>query len=47
VAVAWLREQPTVLAPIASARNEDQLKPLIASASLELTSEELDRLTAI
>jgi aryl-alcohol dehydrogenase-like predicted oxidoreductase len=47
VAVAWLREQPTVLAPIASARNEKQLEPLIASASLELTSEELDRLTAI
>jgi aryl-alcohol dehydrogenase-like predicted oxidoreductase len=47
VAVAWLREQPTVLAPIASARNQDQLKPLIASASLELTIDELDRLTAI
>ncbi len=47
VAVAWLREQPTVLAPIASARNEKQLEPLIASASLQLTSDELDRLTAI
>jgi aryl-alcohol dehydrogenase-like predicted oxidoreductase len=47
VAVAWLREQPTVLAPIASARNEDQLKPLIASASLQLTNAELDQLTAI
>jgi aryl-alcohol dehydrogenase (NADP+) len=47
VAVAWLREQPTVLAPIASARNEKQLEPLIASASLQLTSEELERLTAI
>jgi aryl-alcohol dehydrogenase-like predicted oxidoreductase len=47
VAVAWLREQPTVLAPIASARNEDQLKPLIASASLELTQDELDQLTSI
>ena len=47
VAVAWLREQPTVLAPIASARNEEQLKPLIASASLELASDELDRLTSI
>jgi aryl-alcohol dehydrogenase-like predicted oxidoreductase len=47
VAVAWLREQPTVLAPIASARNEKQLEPLIASASLQLTSEELDRLTSI
>jgi aryl-alcohol dehydrogenase-like predicted oxidoreductase len=47
VAVAWLREQPTVLAPIASARNEKQLEPLIASASLELTTDELDRLTSI
>src|SRR6201996_2077436 len=47
VAVAWLREQPTVLAPIASARNEQQLEPLIASASLELSTDELDRLTSI
>jgi aryl-alcohol dehydrogenase-like predicted oxidoreductase len=47
VAVAWLREQPTVLAPIASARNEKQLEPLIASASLQLTSDELDQLTSI
>src|SRR6201992_530236 len=47
VAVAWLREQPTVLAPIASARNEDQLKPLIASASLDLSDTELAELTAI
>jgi aryl-alcohol dehydrogenase-like predicted oxidoreductase len=47
VAVAWLREQPTVLAPIASARNEKQLEPLIASASLQLTNDELGRLTSI
>ncbi len=47
VAVAWLREQPTVLAPIASARNEKQLEPLIASASLELTSDELEQLSSI
>jgi aryl-alcohol dehydrogenase-like predicted oxidoreductase len=47
VAVAWLREQPTVLAPIASARNEKQLEPLIASASLQLTKEELERLRSI
>jgi aryl-alcohol dehydrogenase-like predicted oxidoreductase len=47
VAVAWLREQPTVLAPIASARNEKQLEPLLASVNLQLTSAELDRLTAI
>ncbi len=47
VAVAWLREQPTVVAPIASARNEDQLKPLLVSASLQLTSAEIDQLSAI
>jgi aryl-alcohol dehydrogenase-like predicted oxidoreductase len=47
VAVAWLREQPTVLAPIASARNEKQLDPLLASASLELSAAEASQLTAI
>jgi aryl-alcohol dehydrogenase (NADP+) len=47
VALAWLREQETVLAPIASARNPEQLEPLIASASLTLSAEELAALTAI
>jgi aryl-alcohol dehydrogenase-like predicted oxidoreductase len=46
VAVAWLREQPTVLAPIASARNEKQLEALVASASLQLTSAELEQLSS-
>jgi aryl-alcohol dehydrogenase (NADP+) len=47
VAVAWLREQPTVLAPIASARNEGQLGPLLASVELALDADELARLTSI
>jgi aryl-alcohol dehydrogenase-like predicted oxidoreductase len=47
VAVAWLREQSTVLAPIASARTVEQLDPLIASVSLDLSDDELARLTAI
>jgi aryl-alcohol dehydrogenase-like predicted oxidoreductase len=47
VAVAWLREQPTVLAPIASARNAEQLTPLLASVELKLSEEELAALTAI
>jgi aryl-alcohol dehydrogenase-like predicted oxidoreductase len=47
VALAWLREQDTVLAPIASARNEDQLMPLLASVSLNLSTDELAHLTAI
>ena len=41
VALAWLRDQPTVAAPIASARSVEQLEPLVASMSLELSSEEL------
>jgi aryl-alcohol dehydrogenase (NADP+) len=45
VALAWLGAQPTVLAPIASARNTDQLGPLIEAAKLELTTEELELLT--
>ncbi len=47
VAVAWLREQDTVLAPIASARNEEQLKPLLAALELDLSDEERSQLTAI
>jgi aryl-alcohol dehydrogenase-like predicted oxidoreductase len=47
VAIAWLREQPTVLAPIASARNKDQLASLLAGMTLELSTDELARLSAI
>jgi aryl-alcohol dehydrogenase (NADP+) len=41
VAIAWLLAQPTVTAPLASARNPEQLAPLLAGAHLELTAEEL------
>jgi aryl-alcohol dehydrogenase-like predicted oxidoreductase len=44
VALAWLREQPTVLAPIASATSPEQLGELTASAGLELSEAELARL---
>lgn len=44
VALAWLRNQPTVAAPIASARTVDQLAPLMASATLEVSPLELQRL---
>jgi aryl-alcohol dehydrogenase (NADP+) len=47
VALAWLREQDTVLAPIASARNTDQLGPLLASVPLTLSDDELSRLSAV
>ncbi|MFE4969121.1 aldo/keto reductase [Streptomyces sp. NPDC056660] len=46
VALAWLAAQPTVTAPIASARTLDQLPALLGVADLELTEQELTRLTA-
>lgn len=45
VALAWLAAQPTVTAPIASARSLDQLPALLGVADLTLTPEELTRLT--
>jgi aryl-alcohol dehydrogenase-like predicted oxidoreductase len=45
VALAWLREQRTVVAPIASARNTEQLADLLPMAGLDLNAEELGRLT--
>ncbi|MGW5648727.1 aldo/keto reductase [Saccharopolyspora sp. NPDC003752] len=45
VALAWLLGQPTVTAPIASARNTEQLGDLLPAAGLELTEAELERLT--
>lgn len=46
VALAWLRQQPVVTAPIASARNTEQLPALLASLSIELSAAELEALTA-
>jgi aryl-alcohol dehydrogenase-like predicted oxidoreductase len=46
VALAWLRSQPTVLAPIASATSAAQLGQLLPAARLELTPEQLQRLDA-
>ncbi|MET9426396.1 aldo/keto reductase [Streptomyces sp. NPDC003036] len=46
VALAWLAAQPTVAAPLASARTVEQLPPLLASAELALTADELALLTA-
>lgn len=45
VALAWLAAQPTVAAPIASARTVEQLPALLAVADLTLTDEELTKLT--
>lgn len=46
VALAWLAAQPTVAAPIASARTVEQLPALLAVGELELTDAELSKLTA-
>lgn len=45
VALAWLIAQPTVAAPIASARTPEQLAPLVAALSLELSPSELEALS--
>ncbi len=45
VALSWLRAQPTVGAPIASARTPEQVATLLSSAEVTLSSAELDRLT--
>ncbi|WP_459248857.1 aldo/keto reductase [Streptomyces youssoufiensis] len=45
VALAWLAAQPTVVAPIASARTPEQLPPLLAVADLDLTASEIATLT--
>ncbi|MGW1887182.1 aldo/keto reductase [Streptomyces sp. NPDC001970] len=44
VALAWLRQQPTVAAPIASARTPEQLASLVESFTLILGEDELKAL---
>lgn len=46
VALAWLRAQPGVGAPIASARTVEQLEPLQQAARLTLSAAELEALSA-
>jgi aryl-alcohol dehydrogenase-like predicted oxidoreductase len=45
-ALAWLRAQPQIAAPIASARNAEQLEQILPAATLELSRAELDQLSA-
>ena len=45
VALAWLAARSGVTAPIASARNEEQLTGILPVATLELSAEEIERLT--
>jgi aryl-alcohol dehydrogenase-like predicted oxidoreductase len=46
VALAWLLAQPSVVAPIASARTTEQLEQITPAASLELSPREVARLSA-
>ncbi|WP_345013014.1 aldo/keto reductase [Streptomyces shaanxiensis] len=46
VSLAWLAAQPTVTAPIASARVVEQLPALVRVAEVTLTAAEVERLTA-
>ena len=46
VALAWLKAQPGVAAPIASATSAAQLGELVAALSLDLTPDQLERLDA-
>jgi aryl-alcohol dehydrogenase-like predicted oxidoreductase len=46
-ALAWLRAQPTVAAPIASASRVEQVADLLTSARLELTPEEVAALERV
>jgi aryl-alcohol dehydrogenase-like predicted oxidoreductase len=45
VALAWLAAQPSVVAPIASARTPEQLPDLLRVADLKLSQSEIDRLS--
>src|SRR6202035_2402193 len=44
VALAWLAAQPTVVAPIASARTTEQLPELLSVSEVRLSDAELSRL---
>jgi aryl-alcohol dehydrogenase (NADP+) len=46
VALAWLLARPRVVAPIASARTTEQLEQILPAATLTLTPDEIDRLSA-
>ncbi|MGO4679759.1 aldo/keto reductase [Microbacterium sp. 2MCAF23] len=46
-ALAWLRAQPTVAAPIASARTAEQVADLLTGGRLELSAEEVARLSDV
>jgi aryl-alcohol dehydrogenase-like predicted oxidoreductase len=47
VALAWLRQQPGVVAPIASVSSADQLPAIIAAAELKLSRSQVNRLSKV
>ncbi len=47
VALAWLRQQPGVVAPIASVSSADQLPAILAAAELKLSRSHILRLTKV
>jgi aryl-alcohol dehydrogenase-like predicted oxidoreductase len=47
IALAWLRERPTIAAPIAGATRLEQVQPLLEAASLELDDSERARLEQV
>ncbi|WP_243232723.1 aldo/keto reductase [Microbacterium sp. CIAB417] len=47
VALAWLRAQPTVVAPIASASRVEQVEDLLQSVRIQLSAEEVASLSAV
>lgn len=47
VTLAWTRQQPTVVAPIASARVPEQLNALLASVDLTLSASDLEQLDVV
>jgi aryl-alcohol dehydrogenase-like predicted oxidoreductase len=47
ISLAWLMTQPTIVAPIASATNVDQLSELTAAMELKLSDDQLARLEEV
>ena len=47
VALGWLRDRPGVTAPLASARNLSQLRPITEALTLEISDEETRALTRV
>ena len=46
VALAWLKAQPGITAPIASATNGKQADELVAALTLDLSAAQIEQLTA-